>query len=111
MDPKGPSQPPLNAVYNTAGNPADQNPHEQRNAAIQANANSGDLVDARERGDIRVRSTHNEGATSTSLGYGAQDASRDKGESVRLNQSPSTLGSVSNHLRARSGSKRVLIST
>ena len=83
MDPKGPSQPPLNTVYNTEGNPADQNLQEQRNATANANSNAGSLVDARERGDIPVPSKHNEGATSTSLGYGVTDSSQDKGDKVR----------------------------
>ena len=80
MDPQGPSQPPLNTAYNTAGNPADQNPQEQRTAAVNASSNAGSLVDARERGDVPVPSSHNEGATSTSLGYGVRDSSADKGD-------------------------------
>ena len=97
MDPQGPSQPPLNTVYNTAGNPADQNLEEQRNAAANANTNSASLADARERGDVPVPSSHSEGATSTSLGYGARDASGDKGDKVgqklfhSLSKSHSTL--------------------
>ena len=82
MDPQGPSQPSLDTVYNTAGNPADQNPQEQRNATVNANTNAASLVDAREQGDVPVPSSHNEGATSTSLGYGARDASGDKADEV-----------------------------
>ncbi|KAI4153929.1 MAG: hypothetical protein LQ340_002002 [Diploschistes diacapsis] len=82
MDPQGPSQPPLDTVYNTAGNPADQNPQEQRTASVNENSNVGSLVEAREQGDVPVPSNHDQAATSTSLGYGARDSSGDKGSSI-----------------------------
>lgn len=88
MDPQGPSQPPLDTVYNTAGNPADQNPQEQRTASVNENSNVGSLVEAREQGDVPVPSNHDQAATSTSLGYGARDSSGDKGSSVSSVKTP-----------------------
>jgi len=82
MDPTGPSQPNIDTAYSTSGNPTDQTPQEQSNSAANASTNSGSLVDQREAGDVPVPSTHNNGATPSSLGYGARDASGDKGESV-----------------------------
>ena len=84
MDPTGPSQPTLDQVYNTAGNPADQNPQEQSTSSFNASSNSGSIVEKRERGDIPVPSSHNQDATPSALGYGARDSSGDKGSAVRL---------------------------
>ena len=79
MDPSGPAQPSLDTAYTTQGNPADQSAAERGDAASNAaRAHQGDLVEARERGDIPVPSTHNQGATPSSLGYGARDASGDR---------------------------------
>lgn len=83
MDPTGPSQPKVDTAYNTSGNPTDQTPQEQSKSAANANANSGSLVEQREQGDIPVPSTHNDGTTASSLGYGARDSSGDKGDKVR----------------------------
>ena len=77
MDPKAPSQPPLDQVYNTQGNPADQTPQEKSTSSSNASSNSASLVDARQKGDIPVPSTHQESATPSSLGYGVRDASKD----------------------------------
>ncbi|MCJ1306744.1 hypothetical protein MMC25_000387 [Agyrium rufum] len=82
MDPQGPSQPSLNQVYETPGNPADQEPAEKTAASQSANTNSGSIVDQRERGDVPVPSQHDGNATASSLGYGARDSSGDKGESL-----------------------------
>ena len=84
MDPAGPSQPPLDTVYNTEGNPTDHTAAESRAATSNAQSNDGRLVDARERGDIPVPSTHNEGTTPSSLGYGARDSSGDTSGPVRI---------------------------
>jgi hypothetical protein len=89
MDPSGPAQPPLNTVYNTAGNPADQNPQEQRNANANASTNSGSLVEAREDGDVPLPSNHSEAATSAPLGHGARDSSGDKSDEEVSNFLPS----------------------
>ena len=79
MDPSGPAQPSLDTVYSTRGNPADQTGQERSEAASNdARAHDSGLVEARERGDVAVPSTHSTGATSTSLGYGARDASGDR---------------------------------
>ena len=77
MDPQGPSQPPLDQVYNTQGNPADQTPQEQHSSSSNASSNSASLLDSRQNGDIPVPSTHQESATPSSLGYGARDSSLD----------------------------------
>lgn len=47
LDPQGPSQPPLNDVYKTSGNPADKEPAEKREAQSNATENSGSTVDKR----------------------------------------------------------------
>ncbi|MCJ1240906.1 hypothetical protein MMC14_008910 [Varicellaria rhodocarpa] len=91
MDPQGPSQPPLDQVYNTQGNPADQSPQEQRSSSSNASSNSASLLDSRQNGDIPVPSTHQESATPSSLGYGARDSSKDN-----ENISPSTTSPTTN---------------
>ena len=85
MDPTGPSQPTLNDAYNTAGNPVDQDPQEQRTASAKSSSNSGSIVQKRETGDIPVPSSHDPEATPSSLAYGARDASGD--DNVRLEPS------------------------
>lgn len=82
MDPTGPSQPEADTAYNTSGNPTDQTPQEESSSTANSGVNSGHLVDQREHGDIPVPSTNDGGATASSLGYGARDASGDQGESV-----------------------------
>ena len=78
MDPTGPSQPSLDTVYSTAGNPAEQTDREKQKASDQANSNTGSLIDARGHGDIPVPSSHNEGPTYTSLGYDTRSSVEDK---------------------------------
>ncbi|KAF2831070.1 hypothetical protein CC86DRAFT_442925 [Ophiobolus disseminans] len=43
LDPKGPSQPTLNQAYETPGNPASQNPVEQKQASFNASDNSASV--------------------------------------------------------------------
>ncbi|KAL8772250.1 MAG: hypothetical protein Q9209_002462 [Squamulea sp. 1 TL-2023] len=83
MDPTGPSQPNLNTVYDQPGNPASQSEGEKQNsnstsASIQR---SEPTVDKRERGDVPVPSSHGQGPTPSSLGYGARDDNEDPGDS------------------------------
>jgi len=82
MNPARLSQPKAGTAYNTSGNPTDQTPQEKSSSAANSGVNSGSLVDQHEQGDIPVPSTHDGGATASSLGYGARDASGDKGDSV-----------------------------
>jgi len=77
MDPTGPSQPPLDTAYETAGNPASQNPQEQSNAQVNDSSNTGSLVDSREQGDIPVPSAHSGGGVPSSLGYGSRTGAGD----------------------------------
>ena len=84
MDPKGPAQPNVDTSYDTAGNPAEQTPHEKSMAAAKSSTNTGATAEDRRPGDIPVPSTHNDAATPSSLGIGARDASGDKGETVGL---------------------------
>ncbi|KAL9607884.1 MAG: hypothetical protein Q9167_007247 [Letrouitia subvulpina] len=83
MDPKGPSQPPLDTAYDHPSNPATQTKSEEEyskstSASIQR---SDPQVDRRERGDVPVPSRHNEAAVPSSLGYGVRDDRDDAGES------------------------------
>ena len=78
MDPTGPSQPSLDTAYNTAGNPVEQTDNEKQNASVKASSNSGSQVEARERGDVPVPSSHDEGPASTSLGYGTRSSAEDR---------------------------------
>lgn len=85
MDPKGPSQPPLDTAYDQPSNPATQTESEEQyskstSASIQR---SDPVVDRRERGDVPVPSQHEEAAVPSSLGYGVRDDRHDAGESVR----------------------------
>jgi hypothetical protein len=80
MDPKGPSQPPLDTAYETAGNPTDHTLDESRKAQRNAQSNDGSMVDQRERGDVPLPSTHNEAPANSSLAYGVRDASKDHPE-------------------------------
>ena len=82
MDPTGPSQPNLDTAYTTAGNPASQTSAERSQANATASSNTGSIIDQRERGDIPVPSTHDQGATASALAHGARDSSGDKGDSV-----------------------------
>ena len=84
MDPSGPAQPTLNQAYETAGNPADQDPQEKLSASIDESSNSGSTIEKREQGDIPVPSTHGEEAQGSSLAYGARDHSGDVGGPVRF---------------------------
>ncbi|KAI4209119.1 MAG: hypothetical protein LQ351_007925 [Letrouitia transgressa] len=83
MDPKGPSQPPLDTAYDQPSNPATQTESEEQyskstSASIQR---SDPVVDRRERGDVPVPSQHEEAAVPSSLGYGVRDDRHDAGES------------------------------
>ncbi|MCJ1378371.1 hypothetical protein MMC17_001469 [Xylographa soralifera] len=82
MDPKGPAQPKIDTSYDTAGNPAEQTSHEKSIATAKASTNTGATAGDRGPGDIPVPSTHDDGATPSSLGIGARDASGDKGENI-----------------------------
>ena len=84
MDPKGPAQPNIDTAYDTAGNPADKTSDEQSQAAANASTNTGATAEQRGQGDIPVPSTHDDGATPSSLGIGVRDTNGDKGESVGL---------------------------
>ena len=84
MDPRGPAQPNIDTSYDTAGNPAEQTSHEKSIAAVKASTNNGAAAEDRDPGDIPVPSAHDDGATPSSLGIGARDASGDKSENVGL---------------------------
>lgn len=81
MDPDNPSQPTVEAAYNISGNPVDQNQAERRHAESGDTANSADLVEARERGDVPLPSTHGGGGQPSSLGYGDRGSARDEPDS------------------------------
>lgn len=84
MDPTGPSQPPLNTAYDHPSNPASHSEYEQKasNSTFASIQRSDPTIEQRERGDVPVRSSHGEGPTPSSLGYGVRDSSGDAGESV-----------------------------
>ena len=44
LEPTGPSQPPLNDVYKTAGNPAEKEPAEQAAATDRTNASDAPIA-------------------------------------------------------------------
>ncbi|MCJ1403951.1 hypothetical protein MMC11_007174 [Xylographa trunciseda] len=82
MDPKGPSQPNIGTAYDTAGNPAEQTLQEQSMTAAKLSTNTGATSEKRGQGDIPVPSTRDNGATPSTLGIGARNASGDKGETM-----------------------------
>ncbi|MCJ1388040.1 hypothetical protein MMC18_000884 [Xylographa bjoerkii] len=79
MDPNGSAQPNIDTAYDTAGNPAEQTSDEQSKAAAKASTNAGATAEDRVQGDVAVPSTHDDGATPSSLGIGVTDASGDQG--------------------------------
>ena len=103
MDPKGPAQPNIDTSYDTAGNPAEKTSHEKSKADAKAYNNTGATAEDRGPGDIPVPSTHNDGATPSSLGIGATDASGDLGENVgsqslaHITLTPDTLTHYKSH--------------
>ena len=77
MDLSERSQPSVNDAYNVLGNPIDQNLAEQRHAQSGDTANSSELVESREQGDIPLPSTHGGGGQPSSLGYGSRTGEGD----------------------------------
>ena len=75
MDSTGPSQPSKDEAYTQSNNPISQTSSEKRDSSGYSDDST---VEARERGDIPLPSTHNADPTPSSLGYGARDASGDK---------------------------------
>lgn len=84
MDPSGPSQPSLDTAYEHPSNPA-QSSSEQADSNTQAASlqRSDVKTERREPNDMINQGGNDQSeAMPSSLGYGAQDASGDAGESV-----------------------------
>ncbi|KAG8530710.1 uncharacterized protein KY384_004066 [Bacidia gigantensis] len=81
LNPTGPSQPSLNEAYKHPDNPAQgSNEHAASESAGASTQRSAPTYTTREAGD--VPDPQQEDATPSSLGYGVQDASQDKGDSI-----------------------------
>jgi hypothetical protein len=78
MDPSNPAQPPVDTAYTVADNPVEQNRSERRHAESGDQANTANVVEARERGDVPLPSTHGGDGQSSSLGYGARGSAGDE---------------------------------
>lgn len=78
MDPSNPAQPPADTAYTVADNPVEQNRAERRYAESGDQANTANLVEARERGDVALPSTHGGDGQPSSLGYGARSSAGDQ---------------------------------
>lgn len=88
MDPQAPSQPSIDTAYENPDNPVDQSTSERKNATSTSASQqrSAPAYERREPNDtIGDRDSASQSkAMPSSLGYGAQDASGDAGESVSL---------------------------
>ena len=88
MDPQAPSQPSIDTAYENPDNPVDQSTSERENATSTSASQqrSAPASERREPNDtIGDRDSASQSkAMPSSLGYGAQDASGDAGESVSL---------------------------
>ena len=84
MDPSGPSQPSLNTVYDQPSNPAQSSfENTESNTQAASTKRSDPTIERREANDaINEGGNDQSQAMPSALGYGAQDASSDAGESV-----------------------------
>lgn len=84
MDPQKPSQPNLDTAYEHPSNPAQTSSEEDASQSIDASIQRSDPMSERREPHDQINEGGNDQseATPSSLGYGAQDASGDAGESV-----------------------------